>query len=113
MSEDEVKNGLRSMTDSGRITASLAHEAMQQPLEGAQLVRLDRIEKETSRQSSALFGDKHLSPPGDTPGLLKDVRELKFMVFQAKWTIVGAVTVCTSLLTVLGLVIAWVEAAKH
>ena len=113
MSAEEAREGVENLRDTGEISQAVARQILNQPVESEKIVRLDRIEKETSRQSIALFGDKHLDPPGRTPGLLNDVYDLKVMVYRAQWTIVGGMSVCTFFLTLLGLVIAYVEASKH
>lgn len=104
MSEDEIKQGIKGMVESGKIDMPTARQAFKQPLEGEKLLRLDRIEGETRRQSLALFGDIHL-PGGVNQGVVKDVREIKVIVFKAIWAISGVVAFCTALLSILAIVI--------
>lgn len=110
MSDDEVRRELQAMTDSGRLSPATARVAIANPVEGEKIARLGRIEKKQDRQELALFGDKHLDPPGDNPGLIKDVRGLKFVIFRATWAICGVVGFCTFLLTLLGF---YIEYSKH
>ena len=67
--------------------------------------------KETARQSLALFGDKHLDPPGEMPGLFKDVKDLKYLVYRGLWLVAGGLSVggffIGTGLTTLGLLIEW------
>jgi hypothetical protein len=109
MSDEEIKRGLRELSNSGRLPAAVARAAMEQPIEGEKLLRLDKIERETQRQSLALFGDTHL-PGGVNAGIVRDVRELRVIVFRAVWSISGVVAFCTLLITLLGLYIEW---SKH
>ena len=68
MSSDELTKGIERMRDSGSLPPSVAREAIERPVEGATLVRVERIEKETARQSLALFGNKLLEPARGDPG---------------------------------------------
>jgi len=111
MSSDELTKGIERMRDSGSLAPSVARDAINRPVEGAVLVRVERIETETARQSLALFGDKHLDPPGEIPGLLKDVKDLKYLVYRGLWLVAGGLSVggffIGTGLAILGLLIEW------
>lgn len=102
MSTDDIKRGIRKMTDSGELDHATAKEALARPLEGETIVRLYQIERETQRQSTALFGDIHLNG-GVNRGLVRDVRDLKLIIFKAVWSISGVVAFCTFVLALVGL----------
>jgi len=105
MSTDDVKEGLSQMTESGRLDPTTARAAMDHPIEGEKLLRLERIEQEMARQSRALFGDPSLQ----TQGLVSDVRELKLIIYRGIWTISGGAALGGFLVLLLGLYLDWAK----
>jgi len=112
MSQDEIREDIRKLTESGRISHAVARVANEQPVEGEKILRLDRIEKETKKQSLAIFGDDELEIPGlvkDVKGIKADIHGLKTVIYRGVWTMSGIVATCTTILALLELYVSWIH----
>lgn len=110
MSGEQIREGLREMVDSGRIDPKTAREAERNPLHAETLVRVDKLERETSHQSSlltrmgiSLFGDKDLG----IAGLVTDVKELNGTIARAGWAIGGGIATAGVFGSLIGLWISY------
>jgi hypothetical protein len=113
MSADEARREIEELRDTGEIPQSVARHALNNPAEAERLVRIVRIEKSNLRQESAIFGDTHLDPPGVQNGLVRDMREVRNLLFTLKaWGIIMA-SLFGLLCTLLTLYFLYLEATKH
>lgn len=113
MSAEEINRELNEMSASGRISTNVAREAKEHPLHAEILIRQDRLERTNKAQSddlgevkTALFGNERLR----IPGMVSDMKDLKYQVYHAGWTIAGGAAVGGICITALGLYIEW---SKH
>jgi hypothetical protein len=110
MSTDDTTKGIESMRDSGKLSHSIARAAINHPLEGEKILRMDRIEEKQDDMWRALFGDERQ----ELPGIVSDVRFLKTNFWRGIWTVAGGMAVggffIAAAATVFGL---WIEYSKH
>lgn len=112
MSQDEINRDIRDLTESGDLSAKVAKQAIQYPIEGEKIIRLDRIEKQNEKQSQALFGDKQLG----TRGLIGDVHalgnklfDLEKIIYRGIWTIGGGMALGGFLIMCFEVYIEWIK----
>lgn len=110
MSESEIHRELNELTRSGELSQAAARQAKENPLLGELYVRVARVEatKELNtnilkRLSLVVLGDEELR----IPGLLSVVKEMRYELFRAKWTIAGGAAFGGFLITCCGLYIEW------
>jgi len=102
MSADEVNRDIRMMTQSGKLAPSVAKEALNHPIEGEKIVRLERIEQQNSRMELSLFGNSELGIGGlikDMIYVKEEVRGIKTKIDKSTWMISGAITLGSLLVT--------------
>jgi hypothetical protein len=120
VSSEESARELKQLRESGSIDQNVLREAERHPVLAETLVRLHRVEGETRSQSDvlkelreiaklqsiALFGNKDLQQPG----LVKDMRDTRIILYRGIWTISGAFSFGGILIALAGL---WLEWEKH